>query len=43
MKTERIENNFPVVCIGGSAGGLDVYTRLLRYLPADNQVVFYTS
>jgi two-component system, chemotaxis family, protein-glutamate methylesterase/glutaminase len=27
--------DFPVVCIGGSAGGLDAYTRLLRNLPAD--------
>ena len=27
--------NFPVVCVGGSAGGLDTYTRLLRHLPAD--------
>jgi hypothetical protein len=26
---------FPVVCVGGSAGGLDAYTRLLRHLPAD--------
>src|SRR5579862_4874372 len=26
---------FPVVCLGGSAGGLDAYTRLLRHLPAD--------
>lgn len=26
---------FPVVCIGGSAGGLDAYTRLLKHLPAD--------
>ena len=25
---------FPVVCVGGSAGGLDAYTRLLRHLPA---------
>src|SRR5665213_3166731 len=32
MKTE---NNFPVVCVGGSAGGLDAYTRLLQRLPAD--------
>ena len=23
----------PVVCVGGSAGGLDAYTRLLRHLP----------
>jgi two-component system chemotaxis response regulator CheB len=28
-------NNFPVVCVGGSAGGLDAYIRLLRHLPAD--------
>ena len=27
--------NFPIVCVGGSAGGLDAYTRLLRYLPDD--------
>ncbi len=26
---------FPVVCIGGSAGGLDAYIRLLQCLPAD--------
>lgn len=28
-------NNFPVVCVGGSAGGLDAYIRLLEHLPAD--------
>lgn len=27
--------DFPVVCIGGSAGGLDAYVRLLRNLPGD--------
>ena len=27
--------NFPVVCVGGSAGGLDAYVRLLKNLPAD--------
>ena len=27
--------NFPIVCVGGSAGGLDAYIRLLRHLPAD--------
>ena len=27
--------NFPIVCVGGSAGGLDAYTRLLNNLPAD--------
>ena len=24
-----------MVCVGGSAGGLDSYIRLLRHLPAD--------
>ena len=27
--------SFPIVCVGGSAGGLDAYTRLLKNLPAD--------
>lgn len=27
--------DFPVVCVGGSAGGLDAYIRLLKNLPAD--------
>src|SRR5450432_2949372 len=27
--------DFPVVCVGGSAGGLDAYIRLLRHLPAN--------
>ena len=27
--------NFPVVCVGGSAGGLDAYIRLLKHLPVD--------
>ncbi len=35
MKTESGGKDFPVVCVGGSAGGLDAYTRLLRHLPAD--------
>lgn len=25
----------PIVCVGGSAGGLDAYTRLLRHLPGN--------
>jgi chemotaxis response regulator CheB len=29
MKT----NNFPVVCVGGSSGGLDAYIRLLPHMP----------
>lgn len=35
MKTKKEAGNFPIVCVGGSAGGLDAYTRLLRHLPAD--------
>ena len=31
----RPERAFPVVCVGGSAGALDAFTRLLRHLPAD--------
>ena len=29
------EGDFPVVCVGGSAGGLDAYIRLLTHLPSD--------
>ena len=29
--------NFPIVCVGGSAGGLDAYIRLLQHLPADKR------
>ena len=35
MNIRRIAKDFPVVCVGGSAGGLDAYTRLLEHLPAD--------
>ena len=35
MKARSDAGDFPVVCVGGSAGGLDAYTRLLRHLPAD--------
>jgi chemotaxis response regulator CheB len=35
MKAKGAANDFPVVCVGGSAGGLDAYIRLLRNLPAD--------
>jgi two-component system, chemotaxis family, protein-glutamate methylesterase/glutaminase len=37
MTTKRAatSRNFPVVCVGGSAGGLEAYIRLLRHLPAD--------
>jgi two-component system chemotaxis response regulator CheB len=35
MRSKVASNDFPVVCVGGSAGGLDAYIRLLRGLPAD--------
>jgi len=35
MKAKSVAKDFPVVCVGGSAGGLDAYTRLLRHLPTD--------
>ena len=35
MKTKPISKNFPVVCVGGSAGGLEAYIRLLEQLPPD--------
>ena len=35
MKAKPSAKDFPVVCVGGSAGGLDAYTRLLGRLPAD--------
>src|ERR1700692_3208954 len=35
MKAKSAAKDFPVVCVGGSAGVLDAYTRLLRHLPAD--------
>ena len=33
MNNKSVARDFPVVCVGGSAGGLDAYTRLLRNLP----------
>ena len=35
MTAKPVVKDFPVVCVGGSAGGLDAYTRLLKHLPAD--------
>src|SRR5512141_2417722 len=35
MRAKSPGTEFPVVCVGGSAGGLDAYVRLLRHLPAD--------
>jgi two-component system, chemotaxis family, protein-glutamate methylesterase/glutaminase len=38
IKLDGIVKNFPVVCVGGSAGGLDAYIRLLENLPCDMNV-----
>jgi two-component system chemotaxis response regulator CheB len=38
MKLVRTGRDFPIVCVGGSAGGLDAYIRLLKHLP-DNMGV----
>jgi chemotaxis response regulator CheB len=35
MVARHITKDFPIICIGGSAGGLDAYTRVLRNLPID--------
>jgi chemotaxis response regulator CheB len=34
-RTPAMRKDYPVVCVGGSAGGLDAYIRLLKCLPAD--------
>jgi chemotaxis response regulator CheB len=34
-KRMKPDQDFPLICVGGSAGGLDAYIRLLRNLPAD--------
>ncbi len=35
MTAKRLTKDFPIVCVGGSAGGLDAYIRLLKNLPPD--------
>src|ERR1700678_396400 len=35
MEARTVAKEFPIVCVGGSAGGLDAYTRLLRHLPTN--------
>lgn len=35
MSQQHLVKNFPIVCVGGSAGGLDAYIRLLKCMPAD--------
>ncbi len=32
---EIVVKNFPIVCVGGSAGGLDAFIPLLQNLPCD--------
>jgi two-component system, chemotaxis family, protein-glutamate methylesterase/glutaminase len=32
---DHTAKHFPIVCVGGSAGGLDAYIQLLQNLPAD--------
>jgi len=38
MDEKSVVKNFPIICVGGSAGGLDAYTRLLQNLPSDLDV-----
>ena len=40
MNGSNLDESFTVVCIGGSAGGLDAYVRLLKSLPCDMGVAF---
>jgi two-component system chemotaxis response regulator CheB len=35
MRAKSPDKDFPIVCVGGSAGGLDAYIRLIRHLPID--------
>lgn len=35
MSSSTSGRDFPVICVGGSAGGLDAYIRLLKQLPGD--------
>ena len=40
VTAEIVVKKFPIVCVGGSAGGLDAYIRLLQNLPCDMGVAF---
>ena len=35
VEKDELVKEFPIVCVGGSAGGLDAYTRLLEHLPVN--------
>jgi len=39
-RAKAAKERFPVVCVGGSAGGLDAYIRLLKNLPCDLGAAF---
>ncbi len=34
-KEQQNSKDFPILCVGGSAGGLDAYIRLLQNVPSD--------
>jgi chemotaxis response regulator CheB len=38
MKHEHAAKSFPIVCVGGSAGGLQAYIRLLQCMFANTGV-----
>jgi two-component system, chemotaxis family, protein-glutamate methylesterase/glutaminase len=38
LPDKSTSKDFPIVCVGGSAGGLDAYIRLLKHIPADTGV-----
>lgn len=40
MHSASPPNGFRVVCLGGSAGGLEAYVEILRSLPADTGMAF---
>jgi two-component system CheB/CheR fusion protein len=40
MQPSPLVDDFRVVCLGGSAGGLQAYTNILRGLPADTGMAF---
>ena len=40
MQTKVEADNFRVVCLGGSAGGLEAYVSILHALPADTGMAF---
>jgi chemotaxis response regulator CheB len=35
QSSKQPAKDFPIICVGGSAGGLDAYARLLKNMPAD--------